>query len=507
MKMSTARVKWRNRRLIGNIILGLILAGIAVIGLLFVRYEDELDQICHVVGVAVWLFAFAAMTVLWNRPKLRVENLFLLLGAGFGLFYVFLVTPLAVPDEGVHHLITFSQAAGIVNGGWVADTAYLNYEGLSIHNIYYETFLEMLGGLTTEGLTGQVEAFAGASSNYPVQYLPQTVGTALALLLKLNRWWMYVLGDLTNLMFYLGITYVAIRRLPVGKAPMMIVALLPMSLHQAASFSSDAFINAMAFLFLAEVIRAIMGKGKLRWQELAAMAVSGILLAPAKAVYGLLLLLLFFIPKERFASRGLRWGYCVGVVLVALAAVAATYIGWFVERLGVVAEGEEGPSGYTIAWVLQHPVKTLQILGRTLLQSGLDFYLDTMVGYALAGLTVYINHGVVNAFVILMAVAAITGLPEEAALDGKRRAACLAIAVLTVLAVMTTMLVGWTSSVSKTVEGVQGRYLLPVAPLALLVLRSPHFATKKDMTRFYGGVVAVLQALTLMDILDVILLM
>lgn len=506
--MFSARARsLHDRRLIGNIILGLTLAGIAVIGLFLIRYEDELEQVCHLFSVALWLFAVAAMAVLWNRPKLRVENLFLLLGAGFGLFYIFVVTPLAAPDEGFHHLITFSQASSIVNGGWVADTAYLNYDGISIHNIYYETFLQLLNGLTTEGLNGQVEAFAGVSSNYPVQYLPQTVGTALALLLKLNRWWVYVLGDLTNLMFYLGITYVAIRRLPIGKAPMMIVALLPMSLHQAASFSSDAFINAMAFLFLAEVIRAIMGHGKLRWQELAALAVVGILLAPAKAVYGLLLLLLFFIPKERFGSRGLRWGYCVGVVAAALAAVAATYIGWFVERLGVVAEGEEAPSGYTIAWVLQHPIKTVEILGKTLVAAGMDFYLDTMVGYALAGLTMYINHGLVNAFVILMAVAAITGQPEEPALDNRRRIACLVIALLTVLAVMMTMLVGWTSSVSKVVEGVQGRYLLPIAPLVLLALHGRNFSAKKDMTRFYGGVVVLLQAATIMDILDFILLM
>lgn len=497
----------RRKRMIGNVLLGVALACVAVIGLFLVRYEDELEQLCHVFMVAVWLFALAGLTVLWNRPRIRPENLFLLLGVGFGLFYTLVVTPLAVPDEAYHHLITFSQAAGVVNGGWVADTAYLNYEGISPHNIYYETFQQMMSGLFTEGLSGQVAPFAGVTSTYPVQYLPQTVGTALALLLRLNRYWMYLLGDLTNLMFYLGITYVAIRRIPVGKAPMMIVALLPMSMQQATSFSSDAFINAMAFLFLAEVFRAILGKGKLTWQELTGLAVAGVLLAPAKAVYGLLLLLLFMIPKERFGSRGLRWGFTVGTMAVALGAVCLTYMDWFISRLGVAEDGEDAAGYYTLAWVIQHPVKTAQIMGRTLVTSGLDFYLDTMVGYALAGLTVYINHGWVNAFLMLMAVAAVLGQPGEPHLSDRRRAACLALAALVLLAIMFTMLVGWTPMGDKEIGGVQGRYLLPIAPLALLALHSGSVDTRRSMIRIYGVAVTVLQALTVMDILNYILLM
>ena len=39
--------------------------------------------------------------------------------------------------------------------------------------------------------------------------------------------------------------------MPIGKVTMFIVALLPMTLQQATSFSYDAIINALAFLYTA----------------------------------------------------------------------------------------------------------------------------------------------------------------------------------------------------------------------------------------------------------------
>ena len=507
--MEKVRGVYLNKRTLGMILLGIALTATLLVGFFGIRYEDQLEQACHVLLVLTLAAVLSALLVICARPKIRPENLFLLLVILFGLLFMVAITPLAVPDEYHHYLSTLSQTSKVLYGKCQADAAYLNVDDISIHNISYETFQNMLNGLFNEGISGQIKTFDDEAAGYPVQYAPQMVGMGLAMLLHLNRYWVFLLGDFTNLLFYAAVTYAAIRRIPVGKVPMMIVALLPMSMQQASSYSSDAFINAMAFLLVAEVVRAIVGNGKLPWQSMLAIGLVGVLLAPAKGVYAVLLMMLIMIPKERFSSSRARWGFLIGLLTVSVAAVAWTYRAWFAERLGVAATNPEAEetTGYTFAWLLTHPLQVAAILLRTLVEAGPDFYLDTMVGYALAGLTMYINHGWVNMFVILMAVTAIVGQPGEEPMPKKVRVFGLCVALLCLLAVMGSMLVGWTTFGAETVEGVQGRYLLPIAPLALLCLRGDLCVPKRSTLRLSGAVTAVLLGLTLMNIVDFLLMM
>ena len=274
--MEKVRGVYLNKRTLGMILLGIALTATLLVGFFGIRYEDQLEQACHVLLVLTLAAVLSALLVICARPKIRPENLFLLLVILFGLLFMVAITPLAVPDEYHHYLSTLSQTSKMLYGKCQADAAYLNVDDISIHNISYETFQNMLNGLFNEGISGQIKTFDDEAAGYPVQYAPQMVGMGLAMLLHLNRYWVFLLGDFTNLLFYAAVTYAAIRRIPVGKVPMMIVALLPMSMQQASSYSSDAFINAMAFLLVAEMMRAIVGKGKLPWQSMLAIGSGGV---------------------------------------------------------------------------------------------------------------------------------------------------------------------------------------------------------------------------------------
>jgi uncharacterized membrane protein len=56
---------------------------------------------------------------------------------------------------------------------------------------------------------------------------------------------------LANLVVYLLLVYVALRILPLGRPVLFCIALMPMTLHQAASVSADALTIASAFLLRA----------------------------------------------------------------------------------------------------------------------------------------------------------------------------------------------------------------------------------------------------------------
>ena len=510
MKTSLSAIL-KNRRAVTNAVLVAITLGILIIGGFVVHYDWELDQLCHSFGVVFWLLAMISTLAIYNLPKAKPENLFLIVGTLMGLCYMVAMVPLSVPDEGTHHMITLSQAATLVKGGWNVDAAYLDYTAFTLHNNSYEAFEYMYGykALFEETLTGEIVAFEGYTSNYPLQYFPQTIGASIALLLGLNRYWLFLLGDLFNLAFYVGVTYVAIRRIPVGKTVMMLIAALPMALHQASSLSSDPFLNCLSYLFIAEVVRAILGEGKMTWKEMLCVVLPGLLMTPAKAVYGALMLAVAFIPGKRFSSKKVRWTFVIVTILVAVVAAFLPYIDWFLERFGVTITGEEATQtyGYSLTWVFQNPIETAKIVGMTLLENTFDTYLDTMVGYSLSGMSLYVNHGYVNMFVIIFALAAIVGAPGEKKLDGGRRAAFITIAAIGILAVVMSMFIGWTNPGETRVGGVQGRYFLPIVPLLLIGLRSHHIEPKKDMSRFYASAYAILNALVLLDVLDYIMLM
>ena len=51
---------------------------------------------------------------------------------------------------------------------------------------------------------------------------------------------------------------------------------------------------------------------------------------------------------------------------------------------------------------------------------------------------------------------------------------------LTFLGVSLSMAVGWTFNTEGVIQGVQGRYFLPMAPMALLALRSRDIEVQKS---------------------------
>ena len=47
---------------------------------------------------------------------------------------------------------------------------------------------------------------------------------------------------------------------------------------------------------------------------------------------------------------------------------------------------------------------------------------------------------------------------------------------------MMSMYIGWTFTTESVIQGVQGRYLLPVLPMLLLTLRGPSIKVDSELT-------------------------
>lgn len=412
--------------------------------------------------------------IVLGRPK--IEKAAAISVLVIGIFYMVAITPLSPPDEGYHYQSSYKLSNYLMfrwdDRSEMGDAAHFDYSELTPHKNASSAYLRAMAEdltLNPEGAQTRIPKPRSGLS-YPIEYLPQAIGLAIGRLLNLNLLGIFYLGRLTNLIFFAVCIYFAVKRIPRFKALMALAALLPMTLQQAASLSYDTFINAMAFLFIASLIREYTAEGKMTKKGFLWLLIPGVLLTPAKMVYSTMLLLTFLIPARRFGSGKRKWGmigFAAAICLVTLVAFNFTSL---YNRVMSAFPGHAiqssitGGDYYSVNDILRNPLETLRIFWRTL-RNDLLLWMWCIIGYALSGLSLPIPMLYVYGFAGLLVLSvALRGQEEIKILPGQRVSFVGCFAAI-VLLTMFAMLIGWTLAGDSVVQGVQGRYFLPALPL------------------------------------------
>ena len=156
---------------------------------------------------------------------------------------------------------------------------------------------------------------------------------------------------------------------------------------------------------------------------------------------------------------------------------------------------------FSFGYICRNIPATVKLLLRTLPEQG-ALWLQGMLGTTLGEPIVYrIDVSWLLGVGLLLAVLA-AALPrqDEPALLGRRSKAGMAgICLCVVLAVLAAAL-NWTPINYQTIFGLQGRYLLPILPLALLLVKSSKkLALRRDVSRAAALCTSTLTMLTLLQ--------
>lgn len=463
---------------------------------------------CLIYACAGMLMILAALAA-WPGEKLRSGcRPFILFVLAFGLPYVFGILPLSAPDEFFHFRATVTLAAQWLHGDALIDPAYLSVEGFAAHQNTAQTAAAVMNGLFSEPLTGELVNMAeyceGAYLRpvaYSVVYLPQAAGAALAMLLGLNRMCLYILADLCNLLCYTVLVCLAVRLMPQWKTLLSMVATLPMALQQAASLSSDGMINGLAFLLIAQILRLAVKRERITWRNVLPLVLTAVLLAPAKVVYACMLLTLLILPMDCYRNRKQKWLFLVGTCVAAGCAVLVFQLGSILET---AAGGPDAVAGnverFTLAYALGHPAALVRLIVRTHTPNYLYWLAETAVGRELSGLSLQLYHGDAWCLWLLLLFTAVAVPEGQMVLRGRDRLVLAATVALVYLGITASMLFAWTSVSDPVIQGVQGRYFLPVLPLALLALQGGSVRLKRDRTPWVIGLFALMHVVVMMEI-------
>lgn len=467
-----------------------------------------------------------------GKKHLPLEKIYSVVGIVLGSVYLFVLPPLSAPDEVSHYISAYQLSSKFLGQESNASTGHVlvraedlfledgngsgAYEpdenGIWLLQPESDENRKLLGQPLTEetyrmiyeaGMKERQTAFYRnlpdvdlkeqlAVSPYPpvvttpLAYVPQAIGLALARLLDMSAVGMAYLGRFCNLLFFVGMTTLAMRRLPFGKEVLFGTALLPMTLHLSASFSYDVMIMGCLFYFTAVCLDLAYQKENVTGADLVTVMVLMAVAGPCKMVYAPMMGLCLLISWKKFGSW-IRWGVSAAAVLASWAVSMLlvnrqTIVTYATVTDQTVPWAEE--ASYSLSYALHNPIRTLQIFYDTILLQADQYHL-TMIGSKLGNLDEILNvpYLVVFVFTICLVGLVLRKPGERLILVKGQRIWTFAVCGLCVLVTMLSMLIAWTPLSSTVILGVQGRYFLPFLPICLMACKNDAVILTKDRNR------------------------
>ena len=350
-----------------------------------------------------------------------------------------------------------------------------------------------------------------------VYFLPAT-GITVARIMGLNSIYLVLFGRTANLILFILLGTLGIYFLPRFKEFIFLVSLLPTTIELAASYSYDAVMISSMIFFVSYVFYLAHEKKDFDIKDLVIVSLIAGLVLPCKMVYFPMLLLLFSIPLYKFKFRGKVDGkikkeniafFLASAVVVLLSWVFVMYL---VNRATVVGYSTSttsslewaGEESYTIGYLFHNKVKAVKLFYNTLLLQ-LEYYHKTMFGAYLGhaddvvGIP-YIGFLVLNIGMIF----SVFGEAKEKQLLVKERVLTGISIFFVIFLVLLSMLIAWTPISSEFIEGVSGRYFIPVLLPLLMIFRNNKIVIKDETKRNIIFLFILINAISLLKIFSTV---
>jgi uncharacterized membrane protein len=404
-----------------------------------------------------------------------------------GLACLAVTPPFQVPDA-VAHFDRIQQISrgevipekrGSATGGMVPAAIEVDaarFHGLIFHPEARITFRDWQTALATSPSLSRAALVYGSFSNTslyaPPPYLPQAAAVAIARVAGWTDLAAYYFAGFCALATCSALLFLAFRALDFSwrfTNVCFLLAGMPMSLFLIGSISADGPIICLSFLAFALALRMRETSGE---RTFFALVATSVLLGLCKGLYalvpmGILPLAMPAVFRRDHVQRALPRA----AVLIAAAAVPAGL--WSVCTHGLFSVANPLPGidpSAQLRYIAAHPLHVAWLYAATVVRLR-TFFLKTFIGQ-LGWLDTTLPHALVGAYAVGLVLASlgdrqVSGQSEPgAAVKAWMLAACVA----SVAAILTFEYLTWVPVGSSQIDGAQGRYFIPLAPLALAAL-------------------------------------
>lgn len=283
-----------------------------------------------------------------------------------------------------------------------------------------------------------------------VSYAPQSAALLVARVLNVGTLYAFYAGRVLNGIVGIALVMLAMRLLPDAAWAFGAVGLTPMFLFLGGTYSADVVTVGLAFCAIAAALSAA--------RPMLFPLFAG-LLSLAKPGYALIALLRLPRIRERKERLPIVLAFVAVAIGGAIAATSARNANYQVRPDATTDASAQAKV------VMAAPIEFLQLSITHYAQHATQ-YLDQLIG-RLGWLDVGLPRFVLLAYLAMFLYVALSIGLRVTAID---RVAMFIVIAATLLTIALADYLSWTPVGSNTIEGMQGRYFLPIAPLALLMI-------------------------------------
>lgn len=445
-----------------------------------------------------WLVAFLAFIVVllivvsyyMGEREWKVERSFLVLIILLGMLHYVTLPMFRAPDEINHYMRAFEiSQGGMVSqhmgdsgvGGNLLPKGIIPGELQDARKINFYKVIDHFNDRLSYEETEQY-TYGNTALYAPFVYLPQTIGILAARTITHRTILIAYAGRACTFIFCIFLLYTAIKNMKWGKMAYFMIVFMPMMLSQIVSLSADAVTNTIILTFVSYIVKYCYDDRMEtieNWQ-LAILFAMMIELSFCKIVYLPICLLVCLLPNNIFVNRKSAILYKV----LSISIVVIANLVWLSISAGFLIEFNPGvDSKEQILFVLSHIPRYLLISLRTVLEHG-DKWLLQMVGSNLGWamdveipkILILIYLGMVFGCLIIGAETTEDYRPSNV----KIIKPVTGFVLLGVIAlIFTSLYVQWTPVANNVINGIQGRYFIPILPLLVILLNNKLYITSR----------------------------
>ena len=237
----------------------------------------------------------------FEEKNFKLEKLYLCLAIPLGILYC-IANPLGmVPDEDQHAKKSMVISNGIFFSNRDENGNPKDKLNAKIHEVVTRTitsYEESFKRVTAPETEEEIEMVYSMATYAPICHMPQALGMFITRVMGFGVSVQCYAARIVNMLLAIFITYFAIKVIPFKKQIVFFLGLLPLTLMEYASMSSDALTISSCIFYIAYILylKYDDNKNKLTKKDIVLLTIMTIVVSLCKIVYIPLALLLFIIP-------------------------------------------------------------------------------------------------------------------------------------------------------------------------------------------------------------------
>lgn len=422
--------------------------------------------------IAALLYVLYFVLIFKNKSGVKPEGLFVCIALVIGLYSINVtpsLTGIQMDDE-VH----YSRSVQLANffGGvtYEADSMVINrfaqviLDKRGIDKTSRDEMYSEINNSYSERNTTDGGIIGGGIKIWTISYVPGAIGIMVGRAFNLSYINCFAMGRFFNLLIYVLVFYLAIKKVKNGKIIFMALGLIPTSVFLASTYTYDAWVFAFMALGYAYFISILQSEEKMKNKDMILMVIFFTLGVMPKAIYVVLLFPLLFMPGNKFTSKKQRVAYyLLGVCIVLVLCSSFAFPVANGSYGGDTRGGETVNSTQQLMYILGHPVEYTKLLF-----SFLKGYLSFASSQPVLQFFGYVGRG--EYYLLVLVTLAVTAFVDKGTSKNKvgfTRVASLIGAGLGAMMVATSLYLLFTPVGLNAINGCQPRYILPLLVPAL----------------------------------------